>query len=435
MPRRFLTGSLATMTLLPASRLLSWAPSWLALPYLLRKQLGRSGALVASFLLLISPSLLFYSRYIRHDIPVIVWSMLVAWSSWRYLGTREAKYLYWLAGGLSLMFATKEVAYLYVAIFGSFLVVRFVVGLLTTDWPRPAMRGWFQIALIALWSASSYSGSPWLVKARPSQHSGGLRPDEGTTLPEDAAPGQQWKVVQIAAGIILGGSIVLAIYAAVTGMKSGRLFGEGRTRLRDYPEFDLIVLYGTLLLPFMGALPVSWLAKSFGLEVTWSSMQVSSQLVYVSAATMIVLVGLSIAAGVLWDWRRWLVAAGSFFYVIFVVLYTTVFTNSRGFATGWLGSLGYWLEQQGVERGSQPWYFYLWVVPIYEFLPLLGAVAAGLLWAVRGGGLNLLSRLLYRNAEFTDEHRRSLFGFVPFVIWWTIAAWLSIPTPAKRWGG
>ncbi len=42
-----------------------------ALPYLLRKQLGRSGALVASFLLLISPSLLFYSRYIRHYIPVI----------------------------------------------------------------------------------------------------------------------------------------------------------------------------------------------------------------------------------------------------------------------------------------------------------------------------------------------------------------------------
>ncbi len=148
---------------------------------------------------------------------------------------------------------------------------------------------------------------------------------------------------------------------------------------------------------------------------------------------MIVLVGLSIAAGVWWDWRRWLVAAGVF-YVIFAVLYTTVFTNSRGFATGWLGSLGYWLEQQGVERGSQPWYFYLWVVPIYEFLPLVGAVAAGLLWAVRGGGLNLLSRLLYRNAEFTDEHRRSLFGFVPFVIWWTILTWVVYSYAGEKMG-
>jgi uncharacterized protein (TIGR03663 family) len=404
-----------------------------ALPYLLRKQLGRGGALVASFLFLISPSLLFYSRYIRHDIPVIVWSILVAWSSWRYLSTREAKYLYWFAGGLSLMFATKEVAYLYVVIFGSFLAVRFVAGLLTTEWPRPAMRGWFQIALLALLVGALLFGVAMVGESQAVKRAEQALTDEGTNLPDDTAQGQEWKIVQVGAGIILGGSIVLAIYAAVAGMKSGRLFDEGHSRLRDYPEFDLILLYSTLLLPFMGALPVSWLATSLGLEVTWSSMQLSRELIYVASATMVVLVGVSIAAGVLWDWRRWLVAAG-IFYVVFTVLYSTVFTNSRGFATGWLGSLGYWLEQQGVERGSQPWYFYLWVVPIYEFLPLLGAVAAGLLWAVRGGGLNLVGRLLLRNGEFTDEHRRSLFGFVPFVIWWTILTWVVYSYAGEKMG-
>jgi DNA-binding beta-propeller fold protein YncE len=39
--------------------------------------------------------------------------------------------------------------------------------------------------------------------------------------------------------------------------------------------------------------------------------------------------------------------------------------------------LGYWLEQQGVNRGSQPWYFYTLIqIPVYEFLPALGVILA-----------------------------------------------------------
>jgi DNA-binding beta-propeller fold protein YncE len=40
-----------------------------------------------------------------------------------------------------------------------------------------------------------------------------------------------------------------------------------------------------------------------------------------------------------------------------------------------VGSLGYWLAQQSVERGSQPLYYYYAVqVPIYEYLPALGCL-------------------------------------------------------------
>jgi DNA-binding beta-propeller fold protein YncE len=60
-------------------------------------------------------------------------------------------------------------------------------------------------------------------------------------------------------------------------------------------------------------------------------------------------------------------------YGLFTIFYTSVFTNGAGFFTGLVGSLGYWLEQQGVERGSQPLYYYALVqVPIYEYLPALG---------------------------------------------------------------
>jgi hypothetical protein len=42
-----------------------------------------------------------------------------------------------------------------------------------------------------------------------------------------------------------------------------------------------------------------------------------------------------------------------------------------------VGSLGYWLEQQGVERGNQPWYYYALVqVPVYEYLVALGTMLA-----------------------------------------------------------
>jgi hypothetical protein len=52
----------------------------------------------------------------------------------------------------------------------------------------------------------------------------------------------------------------------------------------------------------------------------------------------------------------------------------TLFTNGQGIATGVIGSLGYWISQQEVARGGQPWYYYLLLVPLYEFLPLLLAL-------------------------------------------------------------
>jgi hypothetical protein len=84
---------------------------------------------------------------------------------------------------------------------------------------------------------------------------------------------------------------------------------------------------------------------------------------------------ISIAVGLLWKREWWKYAA--LFWGVFTLLYTTMFTNAPGFFTGLLGSLGYWLEQQGVERGSQPEYYYLLVqIPIYEFLTAIGCLTA-----------------------------------------------------------
>lgn len=61
---------------------------------------------------------------------------------------------------------------------------------------------------------------------------------------------------------------------------------------------------------------------------------------------------------------------------IFVVLYTTFFTNLDGLRSGAVGAVEYWLAQQEVKRGDQPWYYYFILLPLYNFMPLLAALIA-----------------------------------------------------------
>ena len=389
-----------------------------AFPYFLRRQLGRTGALVTSFLLLISPSLLYYSRYIRMDIPVIFWSMLLVWSIWAYMRDKQDKYLYWFAGALSLMMATKEVAFLYVAIFGSFLALRLIVKLLSAEWPRPKMQSWFQIGLIGLLVGTLVLGLGMIGQAAGKIE---LEPavEEATAVEVDSpdqSAVQPWKVVQIIGGAIEGLALLLVIVAALMGMKD---------RLRDYPAFDFVILFSTLLLPFMAAVPITLLG--------FDPMDYSTDGIIKTTLVLVPMIAIAVAVGLWWDWRRWLGAAGVF-YTIFAVLFTTVFSNGRGFATGWVGSLGYWMAQQAVERGSQPWYFYFFVVPLYEFLPLLGMVAALGVWFFRDKGSTLVGRLLSQLFRIDEKDQTALFGFIPFLLWWALGSWAAYSYAGEKMG-
>ena len=70
-----------------------------------------------------------------------------------------------------------------------------------------------------------------------------------------------------------------------------------------------------------------------------------------------------------WAW-------GAFaFVVVFTLLFSTFLTNPAGLQEGLVGSIHYWLTQQPVGRGGQPWFYYLVLLPAYEWPALLlGAV-------------------------------------------------------------
>ncbi len=110
-------------------------------PLLLRRWLGRVGAVVASFLLLISPMTMYYNRYIREDTPTVFFTLLIPYFILQYLDgnpPRRTVWLYGLSASLLGMLASKEVGFMYVAIFGSFLVLYWLLRMFQDATSRSA---------------------------------------------------------------------------------------------------------------------------------------------------------------------------------------------------------------------------------------------------------------------------------------------------------
>ena len=59
-------------------------------------------------------------------------------------------------------------------------------------------------------------------------------------------------------------------------------------------------------------------------------------------------------------------------WTIFMVLFTALFTNiPGGIGDGIWQGLYYWIQQQQVARGGQPWYYYIMLIPLYEQIGLV----------------------------------------------------------------
>ncbi len=551
-----------------------------ALPYALRRWLGRTGALVTSFLFLISPSILYYSRYIRHDIPVIVWSLVAVSAIFHYLeagqrgvpfGDQRPRFtkgrtlwLMVLAAALSLMFATKEVAFIYIAIFGVFLVLLFFYRLGLPQWKDAAFQRWSRmllwIAVGTLLVAVLAFGTSSIVGAPPSGeiqtiedskgpgsssaetattggdllHQIGVLSINGTVIAlagyvlllAVGAPSHQ-RIILTILGLIAVVVIVMVLFlfslsmvelfpvrhrdcgqAPVPGAGPGEMqcteddcqliqarcqrpisviagdniieFDDTGTRIAiglsrfemlfvvvliatataiagvgayavldrfmpfkggERPALDLVLFIGTFALPFLAPFGINALSRVvsryfFGIDAAFSALDYSEAGLLRSAGFVFILLAVSVAVGLWWDWRRWL-AAAAVFYVIFVVLFTTVFTNGNGLASGMVGSLSYWLEQQDVQRGSQPVYYYGLIVPLYEYLPLIGFAVAFFYVLVRGLKPTATQAIgtTQEDAEASSPSD-ALAGaermplsleavFVLFLLFWAVMTWLT----------
>ncbi|MFB0533765.1 MAG: flippase activity-associated protein Agl23 [Anaerolineae bacterium] len=117
------------------------------LPYFLRPRLGRRGALVASILLALSPSTLFFSRYLGGPIVVTACVLAVLVGFFGYLDSRQPKYAYLIAAALALSLSADPMIYTFVLIFGTFLLLLALIDRLAN-----VDMGWS--AVLAAWQTA-----------------------------------------------------------------------------------------------------------------------------------------------------------------------------------------------------------------------------------------------------------------------------------------
>jgi predicted membrane-bound mannosyltransferase/sugar lactone lactonase YvrE len=313
-----------------------------------RRYLGRTGALIAGFLYLISPYMMFYGRYTRNEAYGGLWTVLILYGALRYLEKGDRLSLYLMTVVMALHFTDKATAYIYNAQLLIFLGVLFLVSMISLSWPSRTQRLSFLILMAAALTLilGVVAFSALTANAAPTAGAVvGLTPE---------------RVAEIG---IVGLALISILAAFILLVKS-----LGWKTIRAQRTFDLIVLAGTLTMPLLAAFPVRMLG--------WDPLDYTTVGIIRSAAFLVPLLIIAVGIGLWWKARFW-VSAAAIFFAIFTVLFTTFFTNGKGFFMGLVASLGYWLSQQGVVRGGQPLYYYaLLQIPVYEYLAALGAILA-----------------------------------------------------------
>ncbi len=352
------------------SVLFSIATVWMV--WYWRSYLGKWGAIVAGLLMVISPYMLYYGRYVRNESFAGFAGILLLYSVLRYLDSGEKRYLYFITAATVLHFTAKETAFIYTAQILIFLGIYFIVRVTSQRWQnRDNLYNVFIIMLAAVVLVAGVGAGFGYIN----RHEGPLSSTQ-TAAPADPTTGIALPSAPTTASVttILFGAAFLLLLGAVVVL----ILGYGWANLLKERSFDIVVLLMTFVLPMLVPFPLEWLESRLNVIVPTDAASVAAldtRAMTIIGIFVAVLFAISILIGLLWDRDWWKYAA--LFWGVFTILYTTVFTNAPGFFTGLLGSLGYWLVQQGVERGSQPIYYY-WLIqiPIYEFMTAIGSLVA-----------------------------------------------------------
>jgi len=331
-----------------------------------RRYLGKAGTLITAGLLVISPFMLYFGRYARNEAIVALLGLFSLWGILRYLDTSQKKYLYILSAVFALHFTTKETAFIYIAQTLLFLSLIIIYQVHKSTWQSTSYRTYFFTTLIVV-LVITVIGIGY-VFVHESQIN--LNPSEITPplLPESESA--KYNVIPslppVTIGILLGGLVIFSLALFI-------LFkGFGSENLRELRSFDLLIMLGSLIIPILSAIPIRLLG--------WNPLNYyDTQNLLRVGITIIIMIGISIGIGLWWKPKLWLKTA-AIFYGMFIVFYTSLFTNGMGIFTGLVGSLGYWWLQQEVGLGIQPLYYYALVqIPVYEYLAACGTFLAAVL--------------------------------------------------------
>lgn len=421
-------------------------------PFFLRRQMGRWPALIASFLLLISPSILYFSRMAREDSIFSAMEMIMIVGLWRFVSTRRPADFFVLMAGLSLMFTIKETAYLSVAVLGIFFVLLFAF-----------QSGWAIFGSLLAYGAVM-GGFYKVISDR-------MKANEIVPLPNIPATNPDYNTIMafvngiFAHPLVQGAILITLVYVVVL---IGLFYWKRRQVMYEDAEPDYEPRRRTVRTTSDSAtrsLPTRKSRPAAGRVVAAADVPSPNGHEDVAATEIVDTEEgerYSDDALEVWDPKRLdpkpgtLLARyqpgslphllGSLFArpsviviglliasTIFVVLYSVFFTDlPRGVASGIFASLGYWMAQHGVERGGQPWYYYSLLIPLYEPIAVFFSLSALGFFGWKG------FRAIFKRREYlaeTGEPGLGLFNtdreipfakfssFLPaFTIWWLAGA-------------
>tara|TARA_Y100000590_G_scaffold418260_1_gene518776 strand:+ start:3299 stop:5596 length:2298 start_codon:yes stop_codon:yes gene_type:complete len=321
------------------------------MPYFLRDKLGSYGSVITSALLAFSPTMLFYSRYARNDMIMVFWTFAIIVCFWRYLDCGKSRYLYMTSIFLSLAFATKETTFIVLAIVGSYLLITS-----STDW------------------------IPWILRKRVFINEGSFNKcnDEAYRYSENrgfyygSLPRKKTLKNFSRSGIFM----ILLFSLSVPQMSAAISLIQIGTFpipvLSTLLQFTRDFLYESGIILANTSAPEGYPSGQIIFDIY--DTQVTKGLI-IALMLVATLIWFSAAFGTAWNKMVWIKCA-LLFYSIWIVFYTTIFTNISGIGSGIWQSLGYWLVQQDVNRGDQPWYYYLVISPVYELLPFVLSIIA-----------------------------------------------------------
>ncbi len=326
-----------------------------ALPLLFRRRLGTVGTIAAVAFIAFSPTIVYYSRFFREDIYMATFTMLSAVALWRYIDGGRDRWLVVFALAITGSFATKEATYLSVAILLLFL-----------DFYLSA-----QLAAQTL---------------------------------EDRDTNSTVRRVLLTVAIAPYAWAIVALWPFIQPLRRNAAWEE-------IPRAgDVLIILGTLTVPLLAPLLKPVFEKAGFVspgQLDHPGVYNSAHNQFILAGIYLVLVGAVAFIGLQWRWKTWAIAFGLSAF-IYLTLMTSLWTNFNGLGTGPWGSLDYWLSQQEVWRGDQPWFYYFLLMPAYEFLPLVIALG-GAFWAVFRGD-----------------------AFSRFLVFWIVATWLGLSWAGEK---
>ncbi len=189
--------------------------------------------------------------------------------------------------------------------------------------------------------------------------------------------------------------IVVAILGVYLAWRTGPEIWDwlmGRRSIKEFtPDAGFLLLIVALTLPLFAA-AVSIFDTALGLNLsadngtpgfaTGEPVGGGSYAVAIITVVFLMVVGWILG----WMWKpKAFAISWAVFALLFALMFTNFLSHPGGLGSGIWQSLGYWLEQQEVNRGNQPWYYYFMITSAYEFLPFAIAIGTAAFYAFRTG--------------------------------------------------